>query len=212
MELLRTCELEDENIRTSQLAIWKRNENYFEHIQNIYWNENLGDWSTMGSNGLSTVGQNGGEETRDDSGPLYDYVINVFRAHGESIIAALSQSVLTGEFFPDDAEEVDDISIAKAKTRLSLIIQKHNKAKLCLMEILFKFFNQGLCCIYRHRDRNEKYGTVKVPKYEKVEQKSTFFVCPECGKNVYEASDGEVLVSLPRCEKCQKAYEARRKN
>jgi hypothetical protein len=202
LDLVKSCELEDSYIRSYQVAIWKRNENYWEGIQNIFWSDNLGDWVSMGQNGLS-VGGAGAEETRDSSGPLYDYVINIYKAHGDSIVAALSQSVPYVEFFPDDADNIEDLSTAKAKTKLSLIIQKHNKAKLRLMEILFRFYNQGLACVYRYRDRSEKHGTVKIPKYETISDTVTPYICPNCGKTLHEANEDDAeLTSLPRCEVC----------
>jgi len=203
IDLMDKCELEDQSTRSYQIALWKRNENYWEGVQNIFWSENLSDWISIGENGVST-GQGGGEDTADDSGPLYDYVINIYRSHGESIVAALSQSVPYWEAFPDDTDNPNDISTAKSRTKLALIIQRHNKAKLRIMEILFKFFNQGLCIIHRYRDRDEKYGTVKVPKFDKVKVTKQSYDCPDCGASVYDALDGEELVSNPRCEKCNK--------
>src|SRR5579863_1064979 len=132
IDLLDQCEREDDAIRNYNVAIWKRNENYWESIQNIFWSENLNDWISIGENGVSTGIVDDTGQTGNDSGPLYDYVINFYRAHGESIVAALSQAVPYWEAFPDDADNPNDICTAKARTKLALIIQKHNKAKLKL--------------------------------------------------------------------------------
>lgn len=202
VDLAQKCELEESTIRAFQIASWKRNENYFHSIQNIFWSESLEDWVQVGdSSGLhASIGVD--SETRDATEDVYDYVINIFGGHGESIIAALSQDIPHVEAFPDDADNVDDLSTAKSKTKLALIIQKHNKAKLRLFEILFRFFNQGLCFIYRYKDRDEKYGTVNIPQYKKVKNSYQTHICVGCGKELGQTKNDETLNPDSQDNKC----------
>jgi predicted RNA-binding Zn-ribbon protein involved in translation (DUF1610 family) len=202
LDLVKTCEIEDEYVRSYQLATWRRNDCYWESIQNIFWADNIGEWASIGPGGLSVGMDTGEEEGRADFGPLYDYVFNIYTAHGESIVAALSQSVPWLEFFPDNSDNPSDLITAKHKTKLSLIIQQHNKAKLKLMEILFRFFNQGMACILRYSDRDKKYGEIQIPKYELKTHQVTPHNCPACNEVIAEAWDGEELEQAPICPKC----------
>lgn len=202
IDLADICEREESTIRSFQVASWKRNENYFASIQNIFWSESLEDWVQVGDPSGLHASFSTDAETRDMTEDVYDYVINIFGGHGESIIAALSQSIPYVEAFPDDAENIEDLSIAKAKTKLGLIIQKHNKAKLRLFEILFRFFNQGLCCIYRYKDRDEKYGTVNLPKYKKVTNSYQTHICNTCGTELGNTKVGDEPPSKCTNENC----------
>src|SRR5207244_4757592 len=123
-----------------------------------------------------------GTDKRSETGLLYDYVFNIYKAHGESIVAALTQSVPRIEFFPDDADSADDISSAKSKTDIGVLIQRHNNVKQILMEIAQTEFNQGDVAIYRYRRQDKKYGIKKVNNYGPG--KVSVNICPECGADI----------------------------
>src|SRR5690242_8418872 len=84
LDVVDRCEKEDESIRSEQVKKWKRADMYDHGQQYIFWNELIGDWDTVGPSGLRSGSLAGFEETRDQSGPLYDYVINVYKGHKES--------------------------------------------------------------------------------------------------------------------------------
>src|SRR5947208_17197254 len=122
LDVVKSCKLEDDSTRKYQIAMWKRNEEFWNGIQYIYWNESVGDWEVPSNNGaLSNI--NLGEETRDQTQPFYDYVINIYKAHGEGIISALSQRIPSAEFFPIDADDDADLTAARTKTRLASTLQ-----------------------------------------------------------------------------------------
>lgn len=193
--IVTSCELEDEYVRSLQIKTWKKNEEFWHGIQFLFWSEIANDWLTP-ENGLQ-VGILG-EETRDSVGPFYDYVVNDFKAHGESIIAALSQSVPTYEYFPDDADNTDDLSAAQAKNHLAIIYQKHIKAKMQFIDALLKLYLQGVVAGYRYREGDDKYGHHKVPRYKTETTKGTKFTCPDCGNDLNAASPTEI----PTCPEC----------
>ncbi len=194
-DILSKCENEHEYVRLKQIKTWKKNEEFWHGIQFLFWNESTGDWMTP-TQGMSRV--SAGEETRDAVGPFYDYVVNIFKAHGESIISALSQSIPTVEFFPDDADEDQDVVAAKTKSKLALIFQKRNKAKLRFIEALHKLYNQGLAFGYRYKKADKSFGVYSVPKFKKEEITKQDFMCPSCGQNL-----GDSQQEMPRCEQCQ---------
>jgi hypothetical protein len=160
-ELRKNAKLEDSFIRYAQVRTWKKAEEFWHGIQFIYWSEIAHEWRTP-ENLVETS-----EESRDNSGPFYDYVINIYKAHGESVIAALSQEIPVVHFFPDDADVSDDLSTAKTKTEIGRLIQKHNRSKLLLMEALHKLFNSGLVASYIYPKDDKDFGTRKRAVYGK---------------------------------------------
>ena len=195
-DVVKACEIEDDYIRNLQIKTWKKLEEYWHGIQFLFWSEIAQDWATP-DNGIA-VGILG-EETRDSVGPFYDYVINIYKAHGESIIAALSQSIPAVEWFPDDADETDDVTTANAKTHLGVIYQKHIKAKLRFIEALFKLYNQGVVCAYRYREADKVYGIRKVPKFKKEKVISKKMTCPECGTDIAPSTNPSDIPTCPTC-------------
>src|SRR5438477_10643869 len=82
IDVLQKCEQEDDFIRQQQIKEWKRNDLYYHGEQHIFWNQIVSDWDFVGASGVRSGSLSGIEETRDSSGPLYDYVLNIFKAHG----------------------------------------------------------------------------------------------------------------------------------
>ena len=92
-------------------------------------------------------------------------------------MAATIPSVL---FFPDDADNPDDINTSKAYSMISELIQRHSRAPLLFIHILALLYNQGLVATYASWDDNEKYGTIKIPKFTNEKVKMQEVICPKC--------------------------------
>src|SRR5437899_928587 len=194
LEILNLIEKENDSIRQDQIRMWKRNDEYWSGNQFIFFNEAIDDWDAVGPSGLRSGSCDLGSDERSESGLLYDYVFNVYKAHGESIVAALTQGVPRVEFFPYDADSADDISSAKSKTDIGVLIQRHNNVKQILMEIAQTLFNQGSCGVYRYRRTDEKYGIKKVNNYGPGKVQAD--ICPECGGDI------EMSGEIGRCKDC----------
>jgi hypothetical protein len=70
---------------------------YWDNIQYIWWSDFAFDWRTP-----EQVQE---EDPQSDIDPaLYAKIINIYRAYGEVIIAAMSAALPTVPFVPDDAE------------------------------------------------------------------------------------------------------------
>ena len=192
----KSCETEDGYIRSLQIKTWKKLEEYWHGVQYIFWNEIAQDWCSP-SNGLSFGAT--GEDTRDSVGPFYDYVINMYKAHGESIISALSQSIPVREYSPADADETDDLTTAQAKNHLAIIYQKNIKAKLRFIDALFKLYNQGLVAAYRYREGDKDFGIHQVPRYKKEKVKNAHFYCPQCETEIPDTGNPS---EIPTCQNC----------
>lgn len=185
LDVVRHCEKEDDWVRKQQIQEWKKLERFWHGLQFIYWSESAQDWISPINTRFDTLS----EEHREDSeGPFYDYVINIYRAYGESIIAALAARVPTVRFPPDDAENDDDVTTSTTYSKISDLIHKHNNAKILLLDALLNAWNQGLMAFYCYPESDEKYGTAKIPQYGERG------VCPNCG---YEGQEGEEF--CPSC-------------
>lgn len=168
-DLFKSFDEEDREVREQLIRRWKKLEYYWKGYQYLAWSEMSTDWQTPDL----------------DPGVFDDYldnifytkVFNVYRAHGESIIAALSTAVPGVVFTPDDANNADDIETAKAYTKIASLIQNHNRAKLLLTHAIYHLYNQGVVFGHTYGEESYKYGEIEVPKYEQVTQGT----CPECG-------------------------------
>ena len=168
-DLVLFYEREDEGTRKEQIKEWKRNNNYWAGVQQIFWDELKDDWQSPAQF------MNYNSTSPSEEGPFYDFVMNIYKAHGESIIAALSTSIPTVRFPPDDAEDDNDIQTSKTYDRIADLIQRHNKAKLLLLSALFILWNEGNVCAYHASKTDKEFGTTRIPQYRNG------LVCPACG-------------------------------
>jgi hypothetical protein len=184
--LLSMCEREDESVHYAWVRKAKRLELYFNNIVTLFWDSSLNDWSIP----------NWDEKESEGIPPR---IINVYRPHGESIIAALSVGVPSVLFFPQDADNADDIDKADSYSALAKIIQKHNKAKLLYIKILSILFNQGTPFIYSFSKKDRKFGYYQVEETSLEEQTTYTQSCPVCGMDFGESSGEPTPMQCPSC-------------
>jgi hypothetical protein len=190
-ELVRQYEDEDGWIRKQQIKLWKRNHEFWHGIQYIFWSESRQDWMVpTDARWLQT------EEGREESeGPFYDFVINIYRAHGESIIAALSSQVPSVRFIPDDIDDEDDLLASQTYDKISDLIQRHNPSKKILMQHLFYLWNDGIDFTYSAPKTDKAFGMLYVPHFDNGQ------VCPEC--NFSQVPDqGQQMDPMATCPQC----------
>lgn len=129
------------------------------------------------------------EQFESDAEDLYyTKVINIHKAHGESIIAALSTGIPSVTFYPLNADSEEDKQTAEAYKGIAEIVQKHNKAKLLLIQAIWILYNQNFVAANVRNLEDEKYGTYESP----IEQSQSVLVCPEC-KSKYAPPAGPNL-------------------
>lgn len=148
---------------------------YFWHgVHHLFWNETAKDWRTP---------QQALEERPDldiDPDDL-NKIIQIYKAHGESVIAALSASLPSTAFFPKDADNSDDIMAAKAHSKLAELIQKQNEAPLAFVKAMYTVFNCGVVAAYNYHHESDEYGTIKNPNIGLKEVDAIKETCPDCG-------------------------------
>lgn len=186
LEIIQKNEQEDSYIRKQQIRLWKKYERFWHGVQYIWWSETQQDWLSP----IDSRWDNSDQGNREGAeGPFYDYVINEYKAHGESIIAALAAQIPSVRFPPDDADSEDDLVTSKVYSKIADLIQRHNQSKMTLLAALLCLWNQGLVAAYHAPKADKAFGNIKIPTYE------TKTSCENCG---YVGQDGET--ECPNCE------------
>ncbi len=170
-EIIRQLEQEDDNVRKQQIRQWKKNDRFWHGIQYIFWSETQQDWIAPINTRLDDISGN----REESEGPFYDYVVNIYKAHGESIIAALSAQVPAVRFPPDDANNEDDLQTAKTYDKVADLIQRHNQSKMIILQALLALWNQGLVFAYHAPKADKAFGNVMIPNYDTADE------CQQCG-------------------------------
>ena len=181
--------------RRRQIHYWKLAEYYWQGIHNVYFDTNGNDWVVAGS------------EDNDINLDLdtFENQVNILEQHGESTIAAIANAVPKVKFFPNDAENVDDIAAAEEYSKLSDIIQKDNKHKMMFLKCLFIVYNYGPLFAYNHMEED---GDTQVEmKQEEYEAFKVDGFCEECSSQVYGTINDTMPDELPDenyCPTCEK--------
>lgn len=189
LHILSDIEKEDkEGLRAAMIRECKQNEYYWHGFQHIFWDVNTQDYRIPTHEALNEI------SSRAENKYSYDVVVNTFKAHGLSIIAALSAEIPAVPFSPMDADSARDVLAANKAEELGKIIQKHNKAKMLFYHALFTLYTSHYVCSYNFYERDEKYGTIEVPKYENKKNADTY-TCANCG-----FSSEQELTNCPDCD------------
>lgn len=165
VKLAKKIDLEEEDAYYVKVKASAEFENYWRGNQYLYWTGEK----------FITPRENG-----DDDAPNFERVYNIYRAHGESIIAALGIEVPQLTFFPHDSNEPDDLLTAKTYTKLSKVVCDDNRAQLMIIRALSVLYKDGLIFGYNYHERDEKYGSVPVEEVTTQKVISTSYSCPNC--------------------------------
>lgn len=182
--LVRDYERDDEDAHGRFMNEALKGEKYWANEQHIYFDSTAGIF----------------QAANDSPDGSQDYEVNIYRANGESIIAAMSASLPKITFYPDDAENPDDVTTAEAYLRIATLLQKHNKAPLLLIRALCILYNQHFVAAYNYNDKSFKYGFYEVEEKQQVPITSIQSVCPNCGSPVQTESQ--------LCMECGMPYSA----
>ncbi|MFZ2196999.1 MAG: hypothetical protein WAV13_04650, partial [Thermodesulfovibrionales bacterium] len=191
-ELVKDFDEEDTTIRENQVRLWKKLEEYWDGFQMIFWSDRDQSWISPESVRFEDVFS---DEEVAQLGPIYDYVVDIYKAHGESIIAALSSTIPTLRYRPDDADSEADRLTARTFSKIADLLYVHNKAKLLFLRAMYYIYNAGNVFSYRYVESSPKFGTFKIPKVgteevtvcpicEYVREANELAPCPNCGSDV----------------------------
>lgn len=157
----------------------------------IYWDAESQEFKIPTHETLTKV-----DSTRETTDYVYDYVTNIFKAHGDSIIAAMGADTPGVVFSPGNSENPKDVRAAKKAEQLAKIIHKINNSKLQLLHALFILYTQHMVACYQSYNRDEEYGTVQIPKFKKSQEQITpnTHACTKCNYLQEQPVD-----SCPQC-------------
>src|ERR1051325_6066613 len=175
--LQKKFEALEEYVRYRAVLRWRKHQLYWDNVQ--YLAESMTDrtWLTP-----ADILQRDPQSDIDPA--LYAKIVNVYKAHGEIIIGALSSGVPTVRFFPEDADNIEDVTTAKACSSIAELIQRQNKVRLLLMKSLYILYNQGLIAAYNDQKQDSRFGELDIPDYEDVLCYEREHYCPGCGASM----------------------------
>ena len=179
-DVVKKLENEDKETRNQMLRLYKLCELYWKGIQTVFWSEFRNDWRTPWEESGSGV------TAYKFGGHGFDKIVNVYRAHGESIVAALGAAVPSVRFFPRNADSPEDLSTSRTFSNTSEMLQRRNQAELLFIRALFILYNQAFVAAHNYAKQDEQYGIVEDPIYTLEEQEVDSKMCPDCGTDLSE--------------------------
>ncbi len=185
-DLLQKCELEDQNVHYALIRKIRKLDLYFNNIVDLFWDPLSADWRVPNW-----------EEINDAS--YSPRILNYYRAHAESIIAALTVSVPNVTFFPKDADNADDCDTAEGYTNAGIIIQKHNDAKLLFIRIITQLFNSGTVFSYSYAKQDRTFGMFTQTAQRQEQIDIPFHSCPQCNADEGPGDDTSQDMICPSC-------------
>lgn len=202
-------EREDYDVRLIHLRDAKQGELYWDGRQYIYWSYQLSDFVPVSPDTFSFPGTDESNFPGGLDPSLYTKVLNIYRAHGEAIIAALATDPPAVIFTPDDLEDPNDIQTAKAGSKISSLLDKHNDLNNAFVECLRIAYNQPLLAAYTYYDKKSEYGETTRADIKEREHVFREAVCPECGAEMQNVSKIAATKSTPidakesECVECE---------
>ena len=190
-DLISEFETSNKDYRERKLKEWHKSELYWEGVQRLWWSDSAGEWRYPEIASRS-------EKDENDLDDLDDRTVNIYSAHGESIIAALTSSVPGVRFYPDNAESEDDLSTAEAFGKISDLIKRHNDFQLLYTKALFILYHQDYVAAHIYNEQSEDFG---VRKEEIVEDEITKEVEVPKTRTVIDVFGGTHINIIPYARK-----------
>ena len=199
LTLFQKYESAEEAFRERRVNAWRLLDDYWHGVQKDYY-DNIREVNT-------------GDEVNQEQIDQYLAlrILNVYRAHGESIISALSNTFPTVGFFPEDADKPEDVSTATTKSKLGRLIVNQNKPESLLAQIFYIMYNQDFVACLLSTEEDFSRGVAYEQKKKKLkicpecEAKTEKGYCPEC-KEMKESIEEK---KVPKKYQCLKTFGPR---
>jgi hypothetical protein len=128
---------------------------------------------------------NQGDHAQDaDDKDLYQYCNNFYQMLATGFVAALAPQVPKSKWMPEDAEQLSDVTTAKAAQLLIDIIEQQNREQSLLKQQLLYLYTTG--AVFRHTRYvvdGERAGTTREPVFNETETQLApdRYHCFHCG-------------------------------
>jgi hypothetical protein len=153
-------------------------------------------------NAVDWMNQGDHAQEADDK-DLYQYCNNFYQMLATGFVAALAPQVPKSKWMPEDAEQLSDVTTAKAAQLLIDIIEQQNREQSLLKQQLLYLYTTG--AVFRHTRYvvdGERAGTTREPVFNETETQLTpdRYHCFHCGAtSPAQEMDGQ------RCPNCSRA-------
>ena len=190
---LKCCE-EDRFPRICEIMDIQQAHDYWRGLQYRWWSRSGECWNFPNeNNGLQTSPEDG------DDMPRFEFCTNVYQAFGLSLIAAMSQAPPRTRWFPDDAEEPEDVTTAEGNSKLAKIIERWNPIQIQLQDEIYHLWTGGIVAGWTRYISDDKFGSEDVEDLAAEEAGTGDEVrCAKCGFSS-PAEDVNIPGPCPRC-------------
>lgn len=136
---------------------------FWKGQQYLWWNEQDQNFHTP----FQSPGQT--SDSGLDDQPRYQYVTNIYQPFGLALIAALSQSVPSTRLVPESPTSEQDITMAKAGSKVIEYLERNNDSKKLLQDTAFYLYTDGKVGGYvRYVVDGQRFGFTEQPIVELV--------------------------------------------
>ncbi len=174
---------------------------FWKGQQYVWWSSVKGDYQFS----VTAAGLPGTNEGLDDQ-PRRMYVTNIFTPFGKAIISALSQRVPPVPLAPESASSEQDITTAKAGSKVIEYLERINDAKKLLSETAYYCYTDGKIGGYvRYVVDGQKFGYSEEPIFELRDMQMPDMIrCAVCGfeeplEDARAAAGGQNEGNCPQC-------------
>lgn len=168
---------EDSTAREEHLRVIRKHDLFWEGFQDLWWNGTDRGWWTVADAAESNLISQADMED-------YDKNVNIYRAHGESIIAASSMDIPKTKFPPMDADNPADVLTSKECDKIAQLIEHQNQARMAIRRAFFTLWRQHLAAAYIYSHEDLKYGEYKRPVMGMKDVSVEKYSCPNCGSEL----------------------------
>ena len=150
-DIIGRYEIEVRSWREVRVREWRKHQLYWEGQSHLWWSYTSDNWRYPSVATLSEIQQ-------FDLDEVNNRTINVYEAHGRSIIAALSSRIPGVRFYPQDATNAKDLMTAKTFSKIADILSKENNFPLLFAKALYILFNQDYVAAHIYNESKFDYG------------------------------------------------------
>ena len=188
----------EDEVRTRLLSILRRNELYWDGKQRLAWDSDIASYRNPQDFSA--------EELRDfDIDPSsLNGIINITKAHGESIIGAMATGTPTVRFPPKDVNKAIDIIASRAKSKIAEYIGSQNHSDELMVRALAILMKQNFVAAHNYNLTSDEFGTYEKKSIEERVEDTLIDSCPMCqmglgGISPEQNSIGQSVTPCPNC-------------
>lgn len=194
LKLFLKCSAEDRYSRLIEVKDVKQGENYWGGRQYDWWSQSEQTWKPQ------TTATGGATQLGIDEMPRFTFVTNIYQARGLMMIGAVAGAPPRFRFFPEDADNDEDLETAAGRTKLAKLIERWNPPQKLLQEETYHAWTGGFIAWWtRYVANGEKYGIDSVSLLgQGAQEVESSISCPSCGWSA-PADEAQPPVPCPEC-------------